>query len=729
MMNIKKIQITIVLFLIVLFPLTTVLTFQAAGSQNEFSVSNVFTEGTGSFVEDFTTASYRDPATTAWGWGGGVVTNARNFSWTPLDFYNTTYPVTSLDVQGRKAYYVCYNRITTLESINAMNLEDPSNLRFMSTRSSLGDALTCAVDGDVLYTGRDQSDNNQNFNTYNVSDPFNLGASGVYLGYIDNPYAAITDIDPEGPFVYYAAYNATATRSFYVANVTNPDVIYGITPQWDCNLTLGLEVDCQLAYIAASTEGFYVLNVSDNWYPTELDWVDTPGNATDVLIKGGFAFIADGMAGVTVVNIRDPTNIQIVANYNTGGYARRLVAQGNTLFVANSNQGVIVLDIADPTHPTYVTEINLFSHVWDLDLYGGYLIVGTDDGINSFQICAGNGITDFIDGAYGNPFNEFEVWDVRVIDGIAYIAGGEDGFLIVNVRNPMQPTLVYQSDVSGVDFKKLDVNGQFAFLVDIFGIFIFDITDLSNVQYIEYVFGLGLTDVHVQGQILYISWYEGLAVLNISSIYDSYYIEVYDGGFTNVTALWVQGPHAYLTEWLGGTHSCVHVLDISDYSDIKLCYSRFRYSYNYDIHVDGDFLHLAGNTLGNGMWIYNVTNPFSMSIVDNVVRNSYGVWNFGPYVLSADYTEGVSLINATNKALITGEGLYADATNAIQITTSGDYVYVANISSLVILRFFESAGDTYLPGTRIEQSNIVDTVDGQYINETLNVDDYVTLSN
>ncbi len=58
-----------------------------------------------------------------------------------------------------------------------------------------------------------------------------------------------------------------------------------------------------------------------------------------------------------------------------------------------------------------------------------------------------------------------------------------------------------------------------------------------------------------------------------------------------------------------------------------------------------------------------------------------------------------------------------------RISSYGDYTYVANRSSLIILRHFESAGDTYVPGNVLAQSTKLSTASGITITDaTLTVD-------
>ncbi|MCK5159923.1 MAG: hypothetical protein KAR08_12230, partial [Candidatus Heimdallarchaeota archaeon] len=89
--------------------------------------------------------------------------------------------------------------------------------------------------------------------------------------------------------------------------------------------------------------------------------------------------------------------------------------------------------------------------------------------------------------------------------------------------------------------------------------------------------------------------------------------------------------------------------------------------------------------------------------------------------------EGVSLIDASIPTAIIQDSVYPDATRALQITTHGDFTYVANMSSLVILRHFLSAGNTFTPiaTTSLAQSSEIGNVpEGDIVTSaTLTVDE------
>ena len=724
----KKIITT--LFLISLFPLSASFLSKSIATKVTTQEPNLFAQSYASVLEDFSNTTYRAGATTATGWGTGGVTAQRNFSWDWLDMEMTTNPITDIAVQGRKVYAACFNPNAGASTMASFDIDEPNNIHRLSDDDAGGGPYSITVEGDVLYLG--YAIGTERVNTFNISDP----TLSAVVKYLDSTYAngRVTDVEADGHLMYYASFLDSGDDSFRIIDASDPDIMVEISSNWVSNKTLGLYIEYPIAYLAESVDGLYIVNTTVKSSTVEIGHVDTPGNATDVLVDGAYAYVADGPAGVHVVDIRDPTNPEIKGTYDTPGNARKLALQGNTLFVADGSGGVIVLDVVDPNHPTYVTQRYPFpfGDANDVDLYGGILVVGADLGLYTYEIAAiGGGITDFSKYAYLNAYSGYQAYDVRVQGDIAYVAGGSDGLYTLNIRDPSNPILLDQ-DLLGIShfYRKLEVRGNFAYVTDygVNGAFrIYDISDPTNIfqtdQYDPLTYG---TDVALSGDRAYISDGSfGIFVIDISDPYAITWEYTFDI-FSNVTGLWTQGPHLYACEWLGGgSADSLYTLNIKDPSDIKACYIRSRFDYSFDVFVDGDLLYLAGTDDGNGMWIYNVSNPYSMTISDWVSTvNSHGVWGFGPYIISANMQDGVSIINATNPLNIVTGSTYADATKALQVTTHGDYTYVANQTSLVILRHFESAGDTYVPGIDIAQSLEMDSTSYLIHRATLYAEDF-----
>ena len=712
MLNQKK-SIIMTLSLVLLIPMASIFSMVLMVNATFPTNSDLIPDTIDSFHDDFTTTTFMNGTeTSAFGWGTGTLSKEREFFWNLLDFFPTNGPVIDVDVQGRKVYSALYNETPGSDQLIILSLSDPTDIVEVGKSIEHTRALALAVDGDQLYMGQYHSIVQDTFFTYNVTDPTNPAWQSGWGG-----NSIVTDIDPEGHLVYYTAYGDNVKPSLRIFNATN--IVFPnnyLTCNWATNKSLGLEVDGHLAYVANSDEGFYVLNVSQYVNVVELGHVDTPGNATDVIIEGRFAYVADGSEGIHIVDIFDPTNPTIVSSFDTPGHARRMVKQGNTLFIADGIGGVIVLDVSNPLRPIFVSE--MFDAVtWDVDLFGGDLVVATDAGVFVYQT---GQIGNMFHLAFENPFDLYEVWDVRVRDGIAFVAGGLDGFYTVDVRNPRNPILLDRWNASGVSFKKLDVNEQFAFCVDDSGIFTFDIQQPATIRLAGSNFGIDLTDCDIEGELLFCSFDNGFAILNVSSITEAYWVNVVYDGMVNCTAIWAQRPFIYLVEGFPGSGQELRCYNVRDLQNPQMTSSYSRIPTHYDIHVDGDICLLGA---GGWMSVYNCSDPYSFSYPDWATVSSMGVWSYGPYVISAEHANGVSLYDTTDVFTVTPMSNCGDAFNAWQVTTNGDYSYVANESSLVILRHFESAGDTYVPVQAVAQSLEVDIVPNGTISDvTLTID-------
>ncbi|MFW9924466.1 MAG: hypothetical protein ACFFDW_14375, partial [Candidatus Thorarchaeota archaeon] len=286
------------LILISIFLMSSVTVFQANSiNYNDHSFFEI--NSTDLYFEDFNSDTFKNGATNAWGWGTGYVSNFRNFTYDLLDFYETADPVLDVDVQGRKAYTAMYNITSGPQTIGCFNINNPKNIELCSARSSWSSVISIAIDGDVLYSGRSQySISDPGIATYDVTDPFDLQGSGVYLTQFLAD-GSVTDISPEGRIVYYTSYNSIIGYSLRILDAENPAAPRNILTSWPSSKALGLDTAGVMVYIAASDEGLFILNATDKFVPFVVGSIETPGNATDVLVEGRYAYIADGPAGVT----------------------------------------------------------------------------------------------------------------------------------------------------------------------------------------------------------------------------------------------------------------------------------------------------------------------------------------------------------------------------------------------------------------------------------------------
>ncbi|MHA1186777.1 MAG: hypothetical protein ACTSSK_07875 [Candidatus Heimdallarchaeota archaeon] len=732
----NKRQIMITMVIISLFALTVysppIISGKTAPIAQPFRIN-----GTELFVENFTTTTFKDPGTTTPGWSSDeYLHNTRNSTWTLLDSFATSQIVYDLDVQGRKVFYAGYNPVSSVDSLVALDINNPSVINFCSARTSLPAMMTIAIDGNAGYTGTGLLPQSGSINTYNVSDPYNLNGAPVFL--VGAPTdGLVTDIETNGHLVYYTVYNSSTDRSLRLLDAENPAFPVYYTTDFNTEMALGLEVQNNLAYVAAGLDGLYILDVHQKETVIELSHLPLLGNATDVIVDGNIAYIAAG-GFVHTVDVSNPSDPILLDSFdNIFGLANDLVKQGDTLYVADAI-AVFVFDVADPENIQMADAIGPFmDYARCIDLYGGVLVVGTNAAVYTLQVgsLGGNGMLDFSSerAQYPNHFTDLQSWDVRVDGKIAYIAGGPDGFYTLDVRNPHEPEVLDHFETPpGQIAKKLEKHGNYIYCTTGAGLFVFDVTDPTNIIDTTFQARVGALDVAISGDVAFVSLdgtaLSGFAAYNISQPGNAVFMynEVFG---TNITSLDVEGPHLYVVDdVVDGFAPSFYIFQLLDLSNPVLTSNNTRWALHYDICVDGDVAYMASTVWSS---LYDVQDPFSPSFLWDIDYggspiNASGVWQFGPYTLTAGNDDGIYLVyNPMVSA--PSSTLYDGVDDAKQITVEGDFTYAACLDEFVILRHYESAGGTFWANTTEAISLQVNPAfgDGELTTATLFADDFI----
>jgi hypothetical protein len=727
-MTIKKLNMLIaVSFVFLLVPLTST-SFIVDAIETETN-QNFTAMGSNVFVEDFYTTTYRNsPQTTAFGWGTGYLSTYRNNTFLPQDSYSTSAPVTEIEIQGRRCYALTYDSTPVSDQILILDVSDPTTIGLLGKTTLWENGTALDVDGAYIYTGQNTGSNH----VIVTNQAFDPTSPSAYIGYhMNNP---VSDIESKGRYVYYTVYNDLG-GSLWVLDAENPGVLtFPHQTTWMNSLGLGLTVEGRYAYIAASTDGLYILNITDVVNPTFVGHVDTPGNATDVIVDGGYAYVADGPAGVHVVDVFDPYNPLIVGSYDTNGITRRLEKQGNTLAASDGSNGMVVLDVADPYNPLQVMNIWGTGICYDVAFYGGMIAFSSATGVYLLSLGSSvhgltmyNQRTNFI-----SAFSDYEAWDVRVQGNIAYIAGGPDGFYTLDVTYPEIPLLLDRFD-QGKNYRKLDVDGQFAYLIDTDNLTVFDISNPSNIQYLTHLdISPGTTDVFVEGHTLYFTWGDSfngyLEVFNLTAPSSLSWADVTDATTigTNLSSVWAQGRHVYTVSDEGGAMvPAIHTTSVLDLTAIVTTDTDTGPAYFNDIHIDGEVALTADEVT---FVLFDINDPANIIYTDedSGVPAVQGVWSFGQYAMTAGIFNGLTLYDASNIYGIIRLNGIPELFGGMQLVTHGDYTYYCNRSSLSILRHFESSADTYREGIFLGESLAIDNVtNGMILEATLDAQMYM----
>jgi len=82
-------------------------------------------------------------------------------------------------------------------------------------------------------------------------------------------------------------------------------------------------------------------------YPYIVGSCDTPGYAMGVYVSGSYAYIADTTSGLQVMNISNPTSPAIVGSCATPGGAENVFVSGSYAYVADYGSGLVVIKISE----------------------------------------------------------------------------------------------------------------------------------------------------------------------------------------------------------------------------------------------------------------------------------------------------------------------------------------------------------------------------------------------
>ncbi len=253
----------------------------------------------------------------------------------------------------------------------------------------------------------------------------------VPLGSVDTPGVALGVTVANG-FAYVADFVA-GVQVIDVHDPTAPALVGSLD-------TPGTPVDVTVSngrlYVADGV-GLSIASLADPSQPVLLGSVQTPDFAQGVAVIGTLAYVADGASGLQVVDATDPTAPSIVGSVDTPGIAHDLTAFSNRVQLADGPGGLRIIDISDPTNPQEAGHLDTPGDALAVDQAPGQGYVA--DKFSLIAFTAPNPAQPTQSGLVDPPGY---VESLAVDDGYAYLAGGLDGFRIVDVHNPTQPVQV-----------------------------------------------------------------------------------------------------------------------------------------------------------------------------------------------------------------------------------------------------------------------------------------------
>ncbi|MBD3163476.1 MAG: hypothetical protein GF328_15340 [Candidatus Latescibacteria bacterium] len=363
--------------------------------------------------------------------------------------YEVGHNLTDLDVQGDVVYYVRgYDRDLTL--LDVSDLENPT---FLGSVVLGGGPHNIDVNGTRVSLG----DGYAGLSTVDTSDP----TDPVELGTFDT-FSRTSVVIRRGAHLFSVDHE-DGMLVFDVTDLAHPALAARYDPP---GLMYDLVLDGDRAYATAYEHGLRVVDISDPLDPVEIGVAAVP-NANLLDVSGSYAYVTDAIANgpcwLRIYDVTDPGSMTEVGSLLMPELVHEVEVVGPYAYVAAGDSGLRIIDVSDPEDP-------------------------------------------FEAAVYSAP----DLNDVQVVGTYAYLASADwdGGFLVLDVEDPLNPTLIGQYSATGRFFRDLFVLGDFAYVTapssDL--LYVLQIADRTNpTELATYTPPGGTFDVAAQDSLLYVA--------------------------------------------------------------------------------------------------------------------------------------------------------------------------------------------------------------------------------
>ena len=219
-----------------------------------------------------------------------------------------------------------------------------------------------------------------------ANEPDEVGRSVIEVRDIDVPIAVapaggtgrVRRVVTAGGYAYVADY--LGGLRVYRSGVSDTSLV-GVLPTTLASGVLDLAVDAAhgRAYLASSTSGLQVVDISDPASPTLLATLPLTERAFTVAVVDSNTVIVGGkgfsLGGVTLVDVSTPSAPAPLGHLLLED-PRAIAVKDTVAFVADALQGLVSVAVGTPTNPTMIGEPS-GTGAEDVDLTGNLLLVAT----------------------------------------------------------------------------------------------------------------------------------------------------------------------------------------------------------------------------------------------------------------------------------------------------------------------------------------------------------------
>jgi hypothetical protein len=517
-------------------------------------------------------------------------------------------------------YYNAYDAGDPLNDMSAMRIYDISNsyspeLKGSCEYTSAGEKYQFShIDVNSTHacvTLMERATSEYRIKLFNISintNPYDYNTE-VNKGEYILP-AFIMDVSVEDDYAYVAVEDSgsPANSGLYILNVAadpdTPTLAGSETGNASLTKPRGLFVSNSIVYLADYFSGLRIINAANpGTLSDECTFDPGTGTGNDVKVIGNIAYIAMSSGGLYIIDISDYLNPVIIRNYEVPSAADNVeISNSYDAYVIDHTKGLRIFKINFPNNPTlqgsYDTSLPSFKQFQVVDTYA-YVAAVT----NGFRIVdISNPSAPTLAGSFPTP----NANSVFIQGTIAFIADAMEDLVILDISDPSQPALLGSID-SGLGGNDLEVYGDYAYIAGGGSLATYNIAAPATPELVRYWDIYGGYDIERYGDNLYLLT-DGAAG-DLVTVFD---ISIPDNPVkTGVAALASDNLH-YLARYenymyaTGNNHG-IHIVDISSStnpSEVNTMYDEVGIDFR-GIKIAGSYAFIA--TLEEGLKILDLS--------------------------------------------------------------------------------------------------------------------------
>ena len=505
-----------------------------------------------------------------------------------------------------------------------------------------------------------------------------------------------------------------------ITNKLHPEVL-GMTDPFP-DLVENVVVSGNYAYIAATTAGLRIIDISDASHPVQIGVALGPGLAYGIAIAGTNLFIADPSKGMLWLfdasNPANPVKVWTIKDYYS---PLDILVEDNILYLAAGN--LEIFDLTNISQPSLLSSVSFDVNSGDI-LYsiaknGDYLYAYTRNaGLQIIDVS--NPLAPVKKGLFslGNGYDSYN--DIEVINDYAFILH-YTGFYVVDIRNPDAPLQAGYLKIPSIP-ARLTLSQGTAFVADMDSLRFIDITNpthtleigsyepggiggyISLIDHYAYLSGFGdfidICDVSdpfhpnmigrdysfhwneikpYSANIAYAyGWRGNIGIVDISNPANPLILSQLTA--SPISDLTIAGHYLYAIDM---PNSKLLIYDVT-YPETPALISQLQLTYNpQKMILNGNYAYISNIY---GIFIVDIADPDHPAIINNIPhQGSSSIAASGSNLLVADGPNGYSIYDLSQPSNPTIIGTFITPGNVHDIVVQNGLAFIADNSDVVIV--------------------------------------------